>query len=212
MHILPRRFYNRPTITVARELLGKTLVYQSSSGNEFTAKIVETEAYLDDDPASHAFKGKTPRNAPMFGPPGFTYIYFIYGMYHCLNFVTEKEGKAGAVLIRALEPLEVIDQMKKNRTKGSKKVDMHNLTNGPGKLCQALGLTKAQNNLDMCFEEGTEGLRDLGIEKGAPKLHLLDAPKLHPEEIIVATRIGIREEHQQHWRFYIKGNRFVSKV
>ncbi|MFH1428594.1 MAG: DNA-3-methyladenine glycosylase [Candidatus Margulisiibacteriota bacterium] len=238
MNILPRGFYNRPTITVARELLGKTLVYQVSPDNRFTAKIIETEAYLDDDPASHAFRGKTPRNAPMFGPPGFTYIYFIYGMYHCLNFVTEKEGKAGAVLIRALEPLEGIEQMQKNRARGNKNVDMHNLSNGPGKLCRALGLTKAHNEMDMCLEEGAKGnaeskskiqnskskkciLRNSGTPKLTtdnyqlttdPKLYLLDAPKLPPEEIAVTTRIGIREEHQQHWRFYINGNRFVSKL
>ena len=91
---LHRNFYCRSTISVARDLLGKTLVYQPKQNTSFKASIVEVEAYLDDDPASHAYRGQTPRNAPMFGPPGFSYVYFIYGMYYCLNIVTEKAGKA----------------------------------------------------------------------------------------------------------------------
>jgi len=203
MDVLPRAFFARSTITVARELLGKILVYQGRFGTcPYKARIVETEAYLDDDPASHAFRGKTDRNAPMFGPPGFTYIYFIYGMYHCLNFVTEPEGKAGAVLIRALEPLEGIDQMKDNRSKKQKNIEprtwsLEQLTNGPGKLCQALGLTKAQNNLDMCASTSP--------------IFLCDNPIFADDNIVISTRIGINDEHNQPWRFYVKGNRWVSK-
>ncbi|UCE23194.1 MAG: DNA-3-methyladenine glycosylase, partial [Candidatus Zixiibacteriota bacterium] len=108
---LPRSFYNRPTIEVARDLIGKYIVYASTAGL-MSARIAEVEAYIGkDDPACHAARGKTRRNAVMFGKPGFTYIYFIYGMYHCLNFVTEKEGHPAAVLLRAAEPCEGIDIM-----------------------------------------------------------------------------------------------------
>jgi DNA-3-methyladenine glycosylase len=124
---LPRKFFDRPTITVAQELLGKTLVYNNHRG-----RITETEAYLGlDDPASHAARGLTPRTRPMFGKPGFSYIYFIYGMYFCLNIVTEEEGFPAAVLIRGL--------LYEDGTH----------YNGPGKLCRALGLTKEQNEIDM---------------------------------------------------------------
>lgn len=124
---LPRTFFDRPTITVAQELLGRTLVYQNHQG-----RITETEAYIgQDDPACHAARGLTPRTRPMFGPPGFSYIYFIYGMYFCLNIVTEEQGYPAAVLIRGL--------LHEDGTH----------YNGPGKLCRALALTKEQNDIDM---------------------------------------------------------------
>lgn len=126
---LPREFFNRPTLTVAEELLGKLLVYQSQKGI-----ITETEAYIGlDDPASHAFRGRTPRTDIMFGPAGFSYVYFIYGMYYCLNVTTEHEGFPAAVLIRGVSLLDPIP---------------HHL-NGPGKLCRHLGITKEHYGVDL---------------------------------------------------------------
>lgn len=134
---LPRAFYDRDTTTVARELLGKTLIHRVN-GVLRQGKIVETEAYLGPhDKAAHSARGRTPRNEVMFGPPGHAYVYFIYGMYFCFNVVTEREGHASAVLIRAIEPLEGITDR----------------TSGPGLLCRALAITKQQNGVDLLGNE-----------------------------------------------------------
>lgn len=126
---LPRDFFERPTLKVAQDLLGKVICF-----NNMLGKITETEAYIaQGDPACHAYRGMTPRTRVLFGPAGFSYVYFIYGMYHCLNFVTEPEGSAAAVLIRAIE---MIDMPKK-------------ALNGPGKLCRVLGITREQNGIDL---------------------------------------------------------------
>lgn len=133
MQKLPRDFYNRPTITVAQELLGKYLIHRTD-GKDRIGKIVEVEAYLGPhDLAAHSAKGLTPRTKIMFGPPGYAYVYLIYGMYHCLNVVTEQEGWASAVLIRALEPIQNINKK----------------TQGPGLLCQAMNIHKKHNGLDL---------------------------------------------------------------
>jgi DNA-3-methyladenine glycosylase len=130
---LSRDFFERPTLAVAQELLGKVMVFGTTAG-----LITETEAYIgEDDPACHAARGRTPRTEVMFGPPGFTYVYFIYGMYHCLNFVTEEEGKAAAVLIRGLMLV--------------KPSPLH--LNGPGKLCKHLGITREHNAIDLMESE-----------------------------------------------------------
>lgn len=188
--ILPRKFYNRDTITVAKELLGKYLVHEEEEG--ITAgMIVETEAYIGiDDPACHATFGKTTRNEPMFGECGFTYIYFIYGMYYCLNIVTEEVGKPCACLIRALEPIAGIEIMKKRRNT----TDIKQLTNGPSKLCQALGLSIKHNRMDITK-------KPLYIKKSNYK----------PLKIIETTRIGIKKGLDRNWRFYIADNEFVSR-
>ena len=136
MVILQQDFFARPTLTVAQELLGKVLV-RDIDGQRLSGRIVETEAYIGpDDTACHASKGRTPRTEVMFGPGGFAYVYFIYGMYHMLNFITEQEDFPAAVLIRAIEPLEGVEHM---RTHRNNPMPEANLTNGPGKLCQALG-------------------------------------------------------------------------
>ncbi|MCD6477655.1 MAG: DNA-3-methyladenine glycosylase [Candidatus Aenigmarchaeota archaeon] len=185
---LSRRFFSRRTDLVARDLLGCILVRRIGN-KKLSGKIVETEAYFgEDDPASHAYRGVTPRNKIMFGRPGFTYVYFVYGNHHCLNFTTEKVGKAGAVLIRALEPLEGTDVMMKNR--GIKEI--RNLTNGPGKLTKALGITREQNGLDLTGDI----------------LYVLKGEK--PKEIVQTTRIGIKDGKEMKLRFYIKDNKFVS--
>lgn len=175
---------------MAKDLLGKYLVVQN--GRKISSgKIVETEAYIgSDDPACHASKGMTPRNEVMFGPPGHAYIYFTYGMYHCLNLVTEKDGFPAAVLIRAIEPVQGTELMMKRR--GTK--NLKNLTSGPGKLCQALGLDRSLNGADLC--SGKIWVEDRK-EKG--------------QKIKSASRIGITEGKNKKWRFYICNSEFVSK-
>ena len=143
--VLSRFFYERPTLEVAKELLGKLLV-RMWDGKRISGIIIETEAYIgEDDPACHASVGKTPRNCIMYGQAGFAYVYFIYGMYFCLNVVTERYGFPAAVLIRALEPVEGIEWMKKWRNKDK----LSELTSGPGKLTQALFITKELNGVDL---------------------------------------------------------------
>ncbi len=140
--ILSRSFYERPTVQVARDLLGKVLVHGATAG-----RIVETEAYLGgDDLASHSARGITPRTKVIFGPPGHAYVYFIYGMYECLNIVAEPDGKAGCVLIRALQPVAGIELMQKRRPAARK---IHDLASGPGKLTLAMGITRAHNGADL---------------------------------------------------------------
>lgn len=137
--ILPRAFYNRPAEEVARALLGKLLVHGETAGT-----IIETEAYLGgEDEAAHSFRGITPRTRVIFGPPGHAYVYFIYGMHECLNIVAEPEGTPGCVLIRAIEPVRGIELMRKRRGR------LLDLASGPGKLTQAMGITRSLNGADM---------------------------------------------------------------
>ena len=166
--ILPRTFYERPTADVSRDLLGKILVNGRSAG-----VIVETEAYLGgDDLASHSARGVTPRTKVIFGPPGHAYVYFIYGMYECLNLVAEPKGSAGCVLIRALDPICGLGGMLRRRPAAKKVQD---LASGPGKLTMALGITRAHNGRDV-----TRG--SLVVRKW------IDEPSI---EIEVTPRIGI---------------------
>jgi len=172
---LPRTFYQRPATDVARALLGKTLVHGAVS-----ARIVETEAYLGlDDPAAHAFRGLTPRTKVLFGPPAHAYVYLIYGMYECLNIVAETEGSPGCVLIRAVEPVAgVID-----------------LSNGPGKLTRALGITLEHYGAD--------------LTRGPLTIH---APASNEKfDIATSPRIGINKSADLPLRYFIRGNRFVSR-
>ena len=185
---LNRSFYSRNTEEVAKALLGKILVHKTKGG-VCKGKIVETEAYFGcSDPASHAFRKKTKRNYLMFEIPGFSYVYFCYGNHWLFNIVAKKKG-SGAVLIRALEPLEGIELMKKRR--GIK--DVKNLCNGPGKLTKAFGINKKQNGLDLTKE-------NLFLEDSKEKI-----------EVIKAKRIGISKGKSKLLRFYIKENKFVSK-
>ena len=190
--LLPQKFFERATTTVARELIGKHLL-RKVDGVWLRSRIVETEAYLGKgDPGSHSAKGPTPRSAVMFGPPGVIYVYFIYGNYFMLNFVTERDGKAGAVLIRAVEPLEGIEKMKQLR---GKKHALRNLTSGPAKLAMALGITADLNKKEL----------------GSPHLAVEDAPSVSRNKIVKTTRIGITEGADLELRFYEKDNGFVSK-
>ena len=190
--ILPREFYMKYTPIVAKKLLGKMLVRILPSGNVLAGMIVETEAYRGkDDPASHAYKGKTHRNTIMFGPPGHAYIYLIYGMYYCLNVVTEPEGCPAAVLIRAIQPLLGISEMIKLRKVNKLRL----LTNGPGRLTQAMMIDKALNGVDMT---------QLG------PLYITDLMTIPDDNIGISPRIGIKDGKDKLWRFFIKNNPFVS--
>jgi len=188
--ILPAGFYAGDTTDVAVRLLGKFLVCISPDGIA-AGKIVETEAYIQGDPSCHAYRGITPRNRAMFGPPGHAYIYFIYGMYFCFNVVTAGTGVGEAVLIRALEPVAGIEIMRQRRGRNRRK----DLCSGPGKLVQALGIDRMFNEHDLTEEP-------LVITKGSD---------IVPEEMVVAARIGIREENPLPLRYYIKGSGYVSK-
>jgi DNA-3-methyladenine glycosylase len=193
--ILPRSFYLDSPEAVGRGLLGK-LVTHELDGERLTGRIVELEAYLGlEDPASHSFIGKTPRNAVLFGPPGFAYVYFIYGMYYCLNVSCEPDGQAGGVLIRALEPVEGLETMARLR-KLPASAKPRLLTSGPGRLCQALGITRAAHNgLDVTSRKSPLRILDDGYQPGS---------------IVATPRIGIRKAIDKPLRFLIEGNPFVS--
>jgi DNA-3-methyladenine glycosylase len=204
MKKLTRDFFQRDTITVAKELLGKVLVHEIN-GKKLSAKIVETEAYLGiEDKAAHSYGGKkTPRVEVMYGKPGVSYIYLIYGMYYCFNVVTREEGVPQAVLIRALEPLEGFDTMSFNRFKISYNMitnkQIKNLTNGPGKLCNAFNIDKNLNKEDMCVS----------------KIFYIEDHNYNDFQIVSSKRIGIdyAEEYKDFlWRFYIKDNIYVSST
>lgn len=189
---LPRTFYDRPTLDVARALLGKTVVRVTTEG-AVGGVIVETEAYIAAiDPAAHAYRGLTPRNRSMFGPPGHAYVYVSYGMHHCLNAVTESEGVAAAVLIRAIAPTFGLTLMRAQRGAA---ISDRELCRGPGRLCQALALTLADDGADL-----------LG-----PNLYIADTLEIPLDSAIIATpRIGITRAAEWPWRFVIVGNPFVS--
>jgi DNA-3-methyladenine glycosylase len=196
---IKRSFYNQKTLKVAKLLLGKFLIRKI--GKKIIAgKIVETEAYAGpEDLASHASRGKTPRTAPMFGPPGFAYIYLVYGMNYCFNIVTEGNDYPAAVLIRALEPAEGVKSMFGRRSLVYTPDPLPILTNGPGKLCQALSIDKTLNRVDLTG--GTLWLEDRGI-------------KIKLSEIVAKKRIGVDyagKYKNKPWRFYLKGSIYVSK-
>jgi DNA-3-methyladenine glycosylase len=185
--ILPRDFYARHTVDVAKDLLGKVLVHRKTAG-----MIVEAEAYLGiTDRAAHAWRGVTPRTRVLFGPPGHAYVYFIYGMYECLNLVAEPAGDAGCVLIRAIQPLCGLAAMQRRRPAAR---TLEQLASGPGKLTLALGITRRQNGLD--------------VTRGNLTVRAWD--KASEIKIGVGPRVGIR--HCADWplRFFVEGNEFVS--
>lgn len=184
------RELEKGSVAGAKALLGWELVHSTAEG-EVSGYIVETEAYHQDDPASHTYKGKTVRNSAMFGPAGTIYVYFTYGMHHCVNIVSGKEGVGEGILIRALQPNVGIELMKQRR--GSNQLTQ--LTNGPAKLVQALGITPLHNAT-------TIGIGDL---------HLRPGLSISREDIATGPRIGISKATEELNRFYIKNNPFVSK-
>ncbi len=184
-------FFDGTTEEVAQNLLGKILV-RIFNGKILSGKIVETEAYLDEnDFASHSALGMTERNKVMFGEAGLAYVYFTYGMHYCFNVVTGEVGKGSAVLIRALEPLDGIELMKKFRNQ----TDINNLTNGPAKLCQALKIDKKLNGEDL---------------KTSSKIYIAEGEN-EKFEIVKTKRIGIEKSKDLLLRFYIKENKFISR-
>jgi DNA-3-methyladenine glycosylase len=198
---LPRSFYDRPTLDVARDLLGKVLVH-NRRGRLTSGVIVEVEAYIgESDPACHAAPGPTPRNAPLYGPPGYAYVYLNYGIHCLVNVVTEAEGSPAAVLIRALEPLEGIEIMRRRRLRRSKgrratpaTIDVHDLCRGPGNLTMAMGITLAENRLDL-----------LGS-----RLYIEDRG-LRVADVLWGPRIGIRVGTEQPWRAVVTAHRSLSR-
>ena len=194
---LPREFFSRDPRTVSREVLGKVLV-RKNRRNPLVARIVEVEAYLGaDDAAAHAASGRTARNAVLFGPPGHAYIYFIYGNHYCLNVSCMPDGIPGCILVRALEPLEGMDEMATLRgitLDGTKNLKL--LTRGPGRLAEAFGITREQDN----GKDLTSAKSDLNIaDDGAP-----------PPEVAITKRIGITKSADLPLRYIIAGNNFVS--
>ena len=191
--LLDRSFYDRPTIDVAPDLLGKVIVHKVA-GQIVAARIVETEAYLGKgDLAAHSSRGRTTSTRVIFGPPGHAYIYLCYGQYECLNLITEPDDRAGCVLIRAAEPLLGIDEIQRRRPNAQRPRD---LTSGPGKLTLALGITRLRNGDD--------------VTRGALTVRAMLRPK--PFEIVTTTRVGISVSRDLPCRFYIKDNDFVSKL
>ena len=188
---LPRSFYRRTAPALARAVLGRLLVHDGPAGRT-SGLIVEAEAYRGArDPASHAFRGRTARNATMFGPPGRAYVYFTYGMHHCLNLVAERDGAPGAVLVRALEPVEGLDLMAARR--GVARPER--LARGPGCVAQALGLTRAHDGLDLVL--GPLWLADLPARRGGRR-------------VARGPRVGIRAGLDLPWRVYLEGHPCVS--
>ncbi len=189
--ILPRSFYARPTLLVAADLIGKVLVHRTRDGIA-SGLIVECEAYIgEEDPACHAAPGPTPRNAPLYGPPGFAYVYFNYGVHYLVNAVTEPKGSPAAVLIRALDPLEGVDLMKARR--GEHVRSPHQLCRGPGNLTRALGIALTHNRLDLTRSALT-----------------VEDRQLAPPSVAWSPRIGIRVGLEHPWRAYVQGHPAVS--
>lgn len=186
---LPITFYQRGSVDVARDLLGRVLVRSDAEGT-LRGRIVEVEAYTGQtDPGSHAFRGPTPRNRVMFGPAGYLYVYISYGMHYCMNVVTDREDIAGAVLLRALEPLDGIPVMEARRGGRS----LVELCNGPGKLCQAFGIGREQNGASL--EASAIWIEDDGYVVG---------------EVQTTSRVGLSNGRELPLRFFLAGNRFVS--
>jgi DNA-3-methyladenine glycosylase len=177
-------FFNRSVHEVAPDLIGAVLLFDGVGG-----RIVEVEAYHHTDPAAHSFNGQTPRNAVMFGPPGFAYVYRSYGIHWCLNFVCEPAGSASAVLIRAIEPLEGVGRMRRRRGLRDERL----LCSGPGRLCEALGISIAHNGLP--------------LNKPPFKLIAREAPP----DVLAGVRIGITRATDLPWRYGLKGSKFLSK-
>lgn len=200
---LSRDFFARHPRVVARALLGKILVRRLPDGAELRGRLVETEAYLgreDDDPAAHAYSGKTTRNAVLFGAPGHAYVYFTYGMHYCMNISCQPEGRAGCVLLRAVEPLAGVEMMAKSRglvlEEGLSPARLRLVASGPGRLCQAFGITREQDNGKDLTDQSND-LYVIADDHVAPR-------------IVTTPRVGITKAAELPLRFFILGNPYVS--
>jgi DNA-3-methyladenine glycosylase len=195
---LPREFFAQPTLTVARELIGMVLVHEAAGGLA-SGIIVETEAYIgEEDPACHAAPGRTPRNAPLYGPPGYAYVYLNYGIHYLVNAVTEAEGSPAAVLIRALEPLEGVPLMRRRRARGTNRkasaLEEAELCRGPGNLTRAMGIDLRQNRYDLT--RSSLRIEDRGLATG--------------REVRWSSRVGITVGVEHEWRCSDAASRAVS--
>ncbi|MBC8102138.1 MAG: DNA-3-methyladenine glycosylase [Cytophagales bacterium] len=207
---LPRSFYLQQTLIVARRLLGKTLVRRFPDGTVATGRIVETEAYTADDPACHAFRGKTERNRAMFGPPGHAYIHLNYGLHFCLNAVTAAEGVAEAALIRAIEPLQNASRLFRNYygevaaedaftpeyLESIARADKR-LGAGPGRLSKSLAIDRSFDDTDLAEADSA--------------FFLAEGAEVREEEVVTTTRIGITKGADLPWRFYVQSSGFISR-
>ncbi|MGH2530211.1 MAG: DNA-3-methyladenine glycosylase [Actinomycetota bacterium] len=189
---LPRSFYARPSPEVAPDLLGRILIRRLPDGRRLSARIVETEAYQEGDPASHSYRGRTRRTEVMFGRPGHLYVYFTYGMHFCMNVVTGQDGEGSAVLLRAAEPVEGLEDMARRRSASDPRL----LCSGPARLCEALGVARAENGTDL-------------VRGG--HLWVLPGEPVPPSRIGVTARVGIRDGMDRGWRFLVTGDPFVSR-
>jgi DNA-3-methyladenine glycosylase len=193
---LPRTFYDRPTLVVARDLIGKVLVCRGKAGTTAGA-IVEVEAYVGEaDAACHASAGRTVRNAPLYGPPGFAYVYLSYGIHSLFNIVTERDGQPAAVLVRALVPLDGIALMERRRRPDRRRngrIPDHELCRGPGSVARAMGITLADNRTDLC----------------GPRLLVEDRGMVYPD-VAWSSRIGISAGTEHPWRCFVVGCTAVS--
>ncbi len=198
--VLPHEFFNRDPVTVGRELLGKLLIRREGR-TQLAGRIVEDEAYLGaEDPAAHAYSGRTPRNAVLFGPPGHAYVYFIYGNHYCLNVSCMPEGEAGGVLLRAMEPVFGMEAMARARglelAPSPRPTQLRLISSGPGRMAQALGIIRLRDNdKDLTARESDLWFADDGYR---------------PERIAATPRVGITKAIEQPLRFVIAGNPFVS--
>jgi DNA-3-methyladenine glycosylase len=199
---LPRSFYARDTRAVARDLLGARLVRLLPDGTRLSGMIVETEAYRPGDRASHAYRGQTERNAAMFQQPGTAYVYFTYGMYYCLNLVTEAVGTPSAVLIRALEPLEgiaTLQTLRASHSRSASPIPLRDLCRGPARLCLALDVDKRFNAYDTLRSDS-----ELFVEHGSP---------IADSQVSTSPRVGVFGDTTAlniEWRWFISANTFVS--
>jgi DNA-3-methyladenine glycosylase len=222
MRVLPRRFYDRPTLEVAKDLLGKVLVHCAPAGNT-AGVIVEAEAYIgESDPASHAAPGPTPRNQPMYGEPGRVYVYFNYGVHFMMNVVTEAEGHPAAVLIRALDPVDGLTIMRERRgvRRDGSPVPDHDLCRGPGNLTRAMGITLDLDRAELAQRARAVRLptstRTLGntprAAEGATATGQiwLEDRQVAVEDIVWTPRVGLQVGTDRHWRCYLAGNPCVS--
>lgn len=189
---MPRSFYERAAVEVAPALLGRTLVRGFPDGTRLAGRIVETEAYEPGDPASHGFRGPTERNAVMFGPGGHLYVYFAYGNHWMMNVVTRRQGEGSAVLVRAIEPLEGLEVMRRSR--GRERV--LDLCSGPGKLARALCVDRTHDGADLVRGAA------IWIEVGVPPA---------PDDVATSVRVGIRVGLEHRWRSFIRDDTFVSR-
>jgi DNA-3-methyladenine glycosylase len=189
---LPRSFFARPSLVVARDLLGRVLVRTLPDGTRLSGRLVEAEAYRQDDPASHSYRGRTDRTEVMFGPPGHLYVYFTYGMHFCMNAVTGADGEGSAVLLRAAEPLEGLEEMAARRRTDDPRI----LLAGPARLCEAFGVGREHNGVDLVAGDV------LHVEAGTPI----------PDHLVaVGPRIGVTVAVDNPWRFTVRESRFLSR-